>query len=305
MDIQHPIKVIDLARRWEAALHGRHDLLVTGLNEIHKVRPGDLMFVDHPKYYSRALASAATVILMDRLTDVPEGKAVLIHPRPFECYDSLMREYRAPVALSASIHPTAEVHPSAIVEPGVTLGPHVTIGAESHLQAGCYLGAYTQVGRRVIIQPGAMIGTDAFYYKKTDDGYTKWCTGGRVIIRDEVEIGAACTIARGVSGDTIIGAGSKLDCQVHLGHGVVVGERCLIAAQAGIAGKTIIGDDCVIYGQAGLAQGLTVGAKAVISAQSGVSKSLAGDAVYAGTPATEIRQQYRELAALRRLVRGK
>ena len=163
---------------------------------------------------------------------------------------------------------------------------------------------HTTIGDHVIVQSGAIIGTDAFYFKKNEDGYKKWRTGGRVIIKDRVDIGGGCTIAKGVSGDTIIGEGTKMDCQVHVGHGVVIGKNCLIAAQVGIAGKTIIKDNVTLYGQAGLAHGITIGEKAVISAKAGVAKSLEGGKIYFGAPAIEIRQYYRELATLRKLAKN-
>ncbi|HHS96168.1 MAG TPA: UDP-3-O-(3-hydroxymyristoyl)glucosamine N-acyltransferase, partial [Phaeodactylibacter sp.] len=144
-------------------------------------------------------------------------------------------------------------------------------------------------------------GTDAFYFKSNPDGYTKWRSGGRVIIEDRVDIGAGCTINKGVSGDTIIGEGSKLDGQVHIGHGVVVGKNCLFAAQVGIGGKTTIGDGVILYGQVGVIQNIHIGDKAIVLAKAGVSKSLEGGKTYFGAPAEEARKYYRMLAALRML----
>src|SRR5690606_30029363 len=151
-------------------------------------------------------------------------------------------------------------------------------------QAGAYIGNDTVIGDRVNIQAGALLGTDAFYFKKTDKQYSKWNSCGRVVIENDVEIGAGCTINKGVSGDTIIGAGSKLDSQVHIGHGAVIGKNCLFAAQVGVAGKTIIGSNVVLYGQVGIAQNLTIGDGAVLLAKSGVSKNLEGNKVYFGIP---------------------
>jgi len=161
------------------------------------------------------------------------------------------------------------------------------------------------IGDNVIIQAGALIATDAFYYKKIDGTYFKWRSGGKVIIEDDVEIGAGCTINRGVSGETIIGKGSKLDCQIHIGHGVVIGKNCLIAAQTGIAGKTIIGNNCTIYGQVGIAQNLHIGDNTVLLAKSGVSKDLEGNKTYYGNPASEAREKYKEIAAIKMLLSEK
>lgn len=152
------------------------------------------------------------------------------------------------------------------------------------------------------MQAGALIGTDAFYYKKINGHYHKWRSGGRVIIGNDVEVGAGCTISRGVSGETIIGEGTKLDCQIHIGHGAVIGRHCLIAAQVGIAGKTIIGDHCVIYGQVGIAQNLHIGDHTILLAKSGVSKDLEGGKTYFGVPAGEAREKYKEIAGIKMLV---
>jgi len=157
------------------------------------------------------------------------------------------------------------------------------------------------IGKKVVIQAGAIIGTDAFYFKKSEEGYTPWRSGGRVIIEDDVQIGAGCTINKGVSGDTVIGEGSKLDCQVHIAHGVVLGKNCLLAAQVGIAGKTIVGDNCTFYGQSGIAQSLVIGDGVTLLAKTGVSKDLEGGKTYFGIPAAEAREKYKELAALRQL----
>ena len=132
--------------------------------------------------------------------------------------------------------------------------------------------AYTKIGDHVTIQSGTVIGSDAFYFQKKEEGYKKWTSGGEVIIEDKVEIGPNCTICKGVSGSTIIGTGTKLDGQVHIGHGVEIGTNCLLAAQVGIGGKAIIGNEVTIYGQVGIAPRLVIDDKVIILAKSGVSK---------------------------------
>ena len=173
------------------------------------------------------------------------------------------------------------------------------------MQANVFIGDHTILGKNVNIQAGAIIGTDAFYFKKSPEGFKKWRSGGRVIIGDEVEIGAGCTINKGVSGDTVIGAGSKLDCQVHVGHGAVLGKNCLIAGQVGIGGKCILEDGVVLNGQVGIAHGIRIGKGAMVAAKSGVSKDLEGGKTYFGIPAAEIFTKQRELAALRQLAQRK
>ncbi|MBL7804074.1 MAG: UDP-3-O-(3-hydroxymyristoyl)glucosamine N-acyltransferase [Saprospiraceae bacterium] len=302
MQFPQPISVRELARRFNAQLIGDENLMATGINEIHKVQPGDIAFSDAPKYFSKTLESAATVILLNQPAECPPGKAILVVEQPFEVYDTLVREHRPFQPLTSAVHPEAEIHPTAIIEPGVVIAANVRIGAHSHIQANAYIGEYTYIGEYVVVGPGAIIGSDAFYFKKqADKSYTKWRSGGRVILENHVDIGAGCTINKGVSGDTIIGEGSKLDCQIHIGHGVVVGKNCLFAAQVGIGGKTIIEDNVVLYGQVGVAQAIRIGAGAVVLATSGVSKSLEGGKTYFGAPAEEIREKYKELAALRML----
>ena len=301
MKFPNPIPVLEIARKSGATLLGDETLLATGINEIHKVEPGDITFVDNRKYFRKVLESAASIIFLNEKTDCPPGKALLLCEAPFEAYDSLVREHRPLRPLSASISESASIHPSSIVEPGVVIGHQVLIGRNCYIQANAYIGDYTHIGDHVTIQAGAIIGTDAFYFQKNEGGFKKWRSGGRVVIEDHVDIGAGCTINKGVSGDTVIGEGSKLDCQVHVGHGAVIGKHCLLAGQVGVGGKAILEDGVVLYGQVGVAARVRIGKGAVVSAKSGVSKDLVGGKVYFGIPAEEIRVRQRELAALRQL----
>ncbi len=303
MKFPQPIPVSELARRLNARdVIGDSTIVATGINEIHKVEAGDIAFSDVKKYFEKTLASAATIILLNEPAECPPGKVILVVENPFEAYDSLIRAYRPFEPLTSPVSHDAEIHPTAILEPGVIIARHVRIGAHSYIQANTYIGEYTCIGDYVSIGPNSIIGSDAFYFKKLPDGsFQKWRSGGRVIIEDHVDIGAGCTINKGVSGDTIIGTGSKLDCQIHIGHGAVIGKNCLFAAQVGIGGKTIIEDNVVLYGQVGVAQAIRIGKGAVVSAKSGVSKSLEGGKSYFGIPADDARDKYRELAALRQL----
>lgn len=301
MKFPHPLPVTELADRFNAHLIGNKDLKATGINEIHKAESGDIVFVDVAKYFKKSINSPADIIFLNESTECPEGKALLVMKDPFAAYDELIREYRPAVVLQENIHPSAQIHASAVIEPNVIIANDVVIGANSYIHANAVIMEHTIIGENVTIQAGAIIGTDAFYYKKQPLGYQKWRSGGRVIIEDDVEIGAGCTINKGVSGDTVVGEGTKLDCQVHLGHGVVIGKKCLLAAQVGIGGKTIIGDNCVLYGQVGVAQNLKIGDNCLISAKAGISKSLEGNKAYFGVPAEETKTKYRQLAALRHL----
>ncbi|MBK8562557.1 MAG: UDP-3-O-(3-hydroxymyristoyl)glucosamine N-acyltransferase [Saprospiraceae bacterium] len=301
MKFPHPIPILDIALKTGATIIGDDSLLATGINEIHKVQPGDITFVDNRKYFRKALESAASFVFLNETVDCPAGKVLLRCNNPFEAYDSIVREHRPFRPLSASISESASIHPSSVIEPGVVIGHHVVIGRNCYIQANAYIGDYTQIGHHVNIQAGVIIGTDAFYFQKNADGFKKWRSGGRVVIQDHVDIGAGSTINKGVSGDTVIGEGSKLDCQVHVGHGAVIGKRCLLAGQVGVGGKAILEDGVVLYGQVGVAARVRIGAGAVVSAKSGVSKDLEGGKAYFGIPAEEIRVRQRELAALRQL----
>ncbi|MBK8517764.1 MAG: UDP-3-O-(3-hydroxymyristoyl)glucosamine N-acyltransferase [Saprospiraceae bacterium] len=299
MDLKSPIEVTVLAQRFRMELIGEARQSAKGINEIHKVRPGDITFVDVEKYYTKSLSSAATIIIINKKVPCPEGKTLLVSEDPFAVYNQIVWENRPMKYLLRDRGENCKIGDNSQVDYGVYIGHDVTIGKNCYIQSGVYIGDQTIIGDNVIVQPGALIGTDAFYYKKINGKYHKWRSGGKVIIGEDAEVGAGCSISRGVSGETIIGEGTKLDCQVHIGHGVVLGKNCLLAAQVGIAGKTIIGDNCTIYGQAGIAQNLMIGDNSIILAKTGVSKDLEGNKTYFGYPAGEAREKYKELAALR------
>ncbi len=301
MKFPQPIPVIDIARRFGARLIGDKTIIATGINEIHKVESGDITFSDVKKYFTKSLESDATVIILNEAAECPDGKAILVCDKPFDVYESLVSDHRPFRPLSSSIDPTAKIDPTAIIEPNVVIGPQVTIGAHTHIQANVVIREHCSIGDRVIIQSGVMIGTDAFYFKKTESGHVKWTSGGRVIIGNDVYIGSNTTINRGVSGDTVIGDGTKVDCLVQVAHGVVIGKHCIIAAQVGISGKTTIGDNCNIMGQAGIAPGMRIGDNVIVNAKTGIGNDIESGEVYFGYYGQERRKAWREMLALRRL----
>lgn len=272
---------------------------VLGMNEIHVVTPGDIVFVDHPKYYAKALESAATIVLINKEVDCPEGKALLISDDPFRDFN-ILTDYFKPFSASAkAISETSKIGEGTVIQPNTFIGNHVVIGKNCVIHSNVSIYDHTVIGDNVTIHAGTVLGADAFYYKKRPDGFDKLKSGGRVVIEDHVDIGAACTIDKGVTGDTTIGEGTKIDNQVHIGHDTVIGKKVLIASQTGIAGCVIIEDEVTLWGQVGITSGITIGEKAVISAQSGVSKSLEGKKSYFGTPAGDFREKYKEIANLR------
>ncbi len=272
---------------------------VLGLNEIHVVQPGDIVFVDHPKYYDKALQSLATIVLINKKVDCPPGKALLISDDPFRDFNKLIHHFNPFVAASAVIADSATIGNHTIIQPNVFIGNNVEIGNDCIIHPNVSIYDNTKIGNNVTIHSGTVLGADAFYYKNRPEKFDKLLSGGNVIIKDNVDIGAQCTIDSGVTASTTIGEGTKLDNQVHVGHDTVIGSRCLIASQVGIAGCVLIEDYVTIWGQVGITSGITIGEKAVISAQSGVSKSLPGYKSYFGTPADEFRKKYKELASIR------
>lgn len=280
---------------------GDDNFPVHGMNEIHVVEKGDIVFVDHPKYYDKALQSAATIVLINKKVACPDGKALLISEDPFRDFNTLTKHFRPFVASNESVSKTASIGEGTIIQPNCFIGNNVQIGKNCLLHANVIVYDNTVIGNNVIIHSGTILGADAFYYKKRPDGFDQLVSGGRVVIEDNVGIGALCTIDKGVTGDTTIGEGTKIDNQVHVGHDTVIGKKCLIASQTGIAGCVIIEDEVTLWGQVGTTSGITIGAKAVVLGQTGVTKSIEGGKSYFGTPVEESREKLKQLAYIKRI----
>jgi UDP-3-O-[3-hydroxymyristoyl] glucosamine N-acyltransferase len=296
-----PQRLGHIASIIDADFIGNPDFPVLGMNEIHVVTAGDIVFVDHPKYYDKALQSAATIVLINKEVDCPAGKALLISDDPFRDFNKLTAHFNPFSAFAKAENPQTSIHESTVIHPRAVIGTNVSIGKHCVIHANVVVGDGSVIGDHVIVHAGTVLGGDAFYYKKRPEGFDKLLSGGRVVLKDHVELGANCTIDRGVTGDTIIGEGSKLDNQVQIGHDTVLGKQVLIASQTGIAGCVIIEDNVTIWGQVGITSGITIGAKAVISAKSGVSKSLEGGKSYFGIPADDFRSKYKEIASIRKI----
>ncbi|MFT3903040.1 MAG: UDP-3-O-(3-hydroxymyristoyl)glucosamine N-acyltransferase [Niabella sp.] len=304
MRFDKPVPLTEIASLIHAKLIGNTTAEATGINEIHVVETGDLVFVDHPKYYDTCIQSAASFIIINKETDFPEGKALLVVEEPFEAYLTIIEKYRP---FNPSMQMTAEsavVGEGSVVMPNTYLGNHVIIGKNTIIHPNVTVLDHCIIGDNVVIQSGTVIGSDAFYYNKKTNRpahYKKMASCGRVVIEDFVEIGANCTIDRGVSGDTCIGLGTKVDNLVHIGHDTIIGKNCLLAAQVGIAGATLVEDDVILWGQVGVSKTLTIGKGAIVNAQSGVSHSLKGGAIYFGSPAGEARQKFKDIAWTKRI----
>ena len=304
MKFPSPVSVGWLAEMIGAELVGNTAGHATGINEIHKVEEGDLVFVDHPKYYDKCINSAASFIIINKKTDFPEGKALLIHDQPFEAYQKIVKHFRPLNPSSSSTSESAVIGVGTFVYPGVYIGNEVQIGKNCIIQPNVTILDHCIIGDNVIIQAGTVIGSDAFYYntkKEREVWYKKMLSCGRVIIENDVEIGAGCTIDRGVSHDTIIGQGTKIDNLVHIGHDTVIGKNCLFAAQVGIAGATTIGNGVILWGQVGVSKTLTIGDNTTIYAQSGVKDSLKGNNIYFGSPVEPAKEKMKEFVWIKRI----
>jgi len=310
------------------------DRRIGNIAPIDTAAAADITFLENPKYLDELAATrAGACLLAPRFqAAAPDTLAVLVAPEP----------YRAFVAVARALFPTslrpsslfagsgraagAQVHPSARLEAGVNvdpfamIGPGAEIGAGTLIAAGAVIGPQVRIGRdcaigagatvlhaligdRVIVHSGARIGQDGFGYLPGPQGHQKIPQTRRVIIQDDVEIGANSTIDRGSTRDTVIGEGTKIDNLVQIAHNVMIGRHCLIAGQTGISGSAKVGDFVMMAGKVGIADHVTVGAGAVLLAQAGLMSDVPAGARFVGSPAQPLRDFMKGVAALRRLVR--
>ncbi len=301
MQLTPPLPLKQIAGIIDAEFDGDPAFQVTGINEIHRVEKGDLTFVDHPKYYKKVLDSVATTVIINKKMSSPNGKALIFSDDPFRDFVFLIKQFRSFEQASAMISPTAIIGQGTVVQPGAFIGNNVIIGKNCLIHANASIYDHSIIGDNVIIHSGAVLGADAFYFKRRPDYHDKLESCGRVIIEDNVEIGANTTIDKGVSGDTTIGKGSKLDNLIQIGHDTIIGKNCLFAAQVGVAGCVNIEDDVILWGQVGVQKDLTIGKGAVVLGQSGIAKSLKGNTTYFGSPVQDAKAKMKELAIMKRL----
>lgn len=304
MRFENPVPVSTIAQLIGADIAGNTQGLVTGINEIHKVEKGDLVFVDHPKYYETCLRSAATFIIINKEIHVPEGKALLIVEEPFEAYLKIVRHYRPFNPSMKMVSDSAVIGEGTVIMPGAYIGNRVIIGKNCVIHPNVTILDHCHLGDEVIIQSGTVIGSDAFYYNKKTSRelhYKRMDSCGRVLIENGVEIGANCTIDRGVTHDTVIGAGTKFDNIIHIGHDTVIGKNCLFAANVLVGGCTTIKDNVIIWGGAIINKTITIGENAVLYARTGVSNDLEGNKTYWGAPAQDARNAQKDLVWIKRI----
>ncbi len=296
---QHTLE--EIAKIIDCDYIGNAEFPVLGMNEIHIVQPGDIVFVDHPKYYDKALNSKATIILLNKKADIPEGKALLISKDPFNDFNKLTNHFKPFISANSMIAETATIGSNTILQPNVFVGNNVQIGDDCTIHSNVCIYDNTVIGNNVTIHCGTVLGADAFYYKNRPEKYDKLLSGGNVVIEDNVDIGALCTIDKGVSDSTRICEGTKLDNQVHIGHDTILGRRCLVASQVGISGCVIIEDFVTIWGQVGIKSDVIIATGTEIYAQSGLGHSTIENKTYFGSPAMEARDKLREMAYLKKL----
>jgi UDP-3-O-[3-hydroxymyristoyl] glucosamine N-acyltransferase len=304
MRFPSPVSIEWMANFLDAELVGDKNGHATGINEIHRVEEGDLVFVDHPKYYDKCIQSKASFIIINKAVAIPAGKALLVVKDPFEAYLTIVRHFRPFEPATKSISDSASIGKGTTIYPGVFIGHHVVIGDNCVIYPNAAILDHCVIGNNVIIQAGTVVGSDAFYYNSKKDRevwYRRMESCGRVVIEDDVEIGAGCTIVRGVSHDTRIGRGTKMDNMVHIGHDTVTGRNCLFAAQVAIAGAVDIGNGVILWGQVGVSKTLSIGDNVIVLAQSGLGVNVKAGKIYFGSPAEDASIKKRELVWVKRI----
>jgi len=301
MKFDQALQLKDLAKiiQNDVKIVGDETEEVKGINEIHMVEPGDITFVDHPKYYTKALESKASFVIINIEPENTYGKTLIISSDPFRDYVKLAKHFRKFIPQDCFIHPDAQIGEGTILQPGVFIGRNVTIGKNCIIHSNVSIYDHTTIGDNVIIQANSVIGGEAFYFKRRDTHWDKMESCGSTVIGNDVEIGAVCTIDKGVSGATTIGDGCKLDNHIQIGHDATIGKHVLIGAHSAVAGVTIIEDDCVLWSRTAVNKDLVMGKGSVLLATSAIDKSVEPGKVLFGSPAIDARRKWKELAAAR------
>jgi UDP-3-O-[3-hydroxymyristoyl] glucosamine N-acyltransferase len=321
------LTVAEIARATQGKVEGNAASIITGLAPIDQARPGDLTFIAQPRYFPFLDKTPAAAVLVDASCAAAKagGPALVRVLNPYFSFIQIAKNFFQSPGPAPGVHPTAIVDKSARLGENIAIGPYTIIeagcdiGDDVCIGALCYIGRGTrianrsiifprvyiahgiQIGNEVIIQAGAVIGSDGFGYVKHEGAYHKIPHVGTVVLEDGVEIGANCGIDRATFGETRLRRGAKLDNLIHVAHNVQIGEHTVIAAQTGISGSTKIGSGVTIAGQVGFVGHLEIGDNATFGAQAGVTKSIPPGITVSGYPAKDHMHARREEAALRRL----
>ena len=319
-----PYTTADIAKLLGGEVLGEASLVLKGFAPADRAQPGDLTFAENENYFARAEQSSASAIIIDG-PSTASRKTLIRVPNARVAFAKVLPLFFPEQALAAGIHPTAIVPASARVDPTAHIGPYcvlgekVRIGPHTALQglnfvgADCLLGEdvnlfpnvtlypRTEVGNRVRIHSGSVVGSDGFGYVLDNGIHRKVPQIGSVIICDDVELGANVTVDRGALGPTIIGKGTKIDNLVQIAHNVTVGEHCIIVSQVGVSGSTKLGNYVILGGQVGLAGHLKIGNRVSVAAQSGVMHNIPDGETWIWTPAQPDRQAKRQMIALQQL----
>jgi len=323
-----PFRLADLAERCDARLApgADGDVLIHDIAGIDHATAGDIVFFADPAYIiAMATSGCGACVTTEKFADKAPACGVLIAKDPRNAFALIAAAFypspspasfaqAAPVAADAMIDESAVLAPGVAVGACASIGKGSVIGANAVIGRGVVIGADCRIGAnvtlthcllgdRVIVHPGVQVGQDGFGFVSTGDGHKKVPQLGRVLIEDDVEIGANCTIDRGAMADTIIGAGTKIDNLVQIGHNVTIGRHCIIVSQVGIAGSTAIGNGVVLGGQVGIADHVKIGDGAQVASKTGIMRDIGPGEAVMGYPARPIRQFWREVAALSRLTK--
>jgi UDP-3-O-[3-hydroxymyristoyl] glucosamine N-acyltransferase len=328
------LSVSDICALTGATLKGSADVMVSGIAPLDQAGAGHLAFLDNPNYLDdfRTTKASACLVAPKFVNQAPEGLALLVSSQPYRAfaltaaklYPAAMRPQAIfdghGIAPGAIIHPDARLEPDVQIDPGVVIGPGAEIGRGTVICANAVIGpgvrigrdcaigpsaslVHTLVGNRVIVHGGCRLGQDGFGFALGPGGHQKVPQTGRVIIQDDVEIGAGSCIDRGANRDTIVGEGTKIDNLVQIGHNVVIGRHCVIVSQTGISGSAQLDDYVIIGGQVGIVGHVRIGMGAQIAGSSDVREDVPAGARWGGTPAKPVRDWFREIATLKRLAR--
>lgn len=304
MKFEQPLplqKLLDIIQE-NIIVKGNTSNLITGINEIHSVEPGNLSFVDHPKYFDKVLNSVAGVILINKDVPPPEGKTLLITDDPMVAYLKVVRHFVKFHPQNEAINPNAIIGKNTVIQPNCFVGENVIIGDNCVIHSNVSIYANSIIGNNVIIHSGSVIGGDAYYFQKRNPEWKKFESCGRTVIADDVEIGCNVTIDKGVSGDTFIGQGTKFDNIVQVGHDAHIGAHCLVGSLSAVAGCTFIDDECILWAKSSVNKDIYVAKKTTLLALSAIDKSVTEEgAILFGVPAYEARKKWKEMACSKKL----